>query len=320
LDLKTSNIDIKNKIFRSFVNNKEYDDYSLIEKIISLKNFDNIGYNDDINRTLLNNDSFKKENLKGYNKLNDYNFKLELILKNNTRKEHQKNQYLFNISNNSKYYLRKNFSIYRNFNSTNIHLNDSNNKMFNETYIDKKESPKFLDTNNVKKIILGISIYFQLFLIISTLSLSKLYEEYFKAKILFCQNKYSYYKVLTPENKDPVLCESSIYIFTSGKPHIIEEAVDEIFDFPKNKRYAKIERIVEIYCSDEKKWKILGKEAIKNNFGLFYKEEGKTPYTIEEMEEGEKEDKNLLEINTLGENYTFPKIFTKKIIGKVLIL
>jgi len=190
-----------------------------------------------------------------------------------------------------------------------------NNKIKVDTF-----DSNYSDMVNFKKLIIGISIYSQLFLIISTISLLKLYEEYFKSKLIYCDNKYSLFQTLTSENKEEILSRSQSYIFTSGVPEIKVEAFDEIFDFPRNIKYVKVERVVEIFRADERTWKILGKKALKDNTSLCEEEQTKTPDLIENIEEEENPEKYKLEINTLEEIFTFPKIFSKMFLGKVSFL
>jgi len=316
LNLKKTNLSHKKSISNYNNENKDFPQYILTEKIIPLKTFSKTDLNKDISNISYKTFHFNQNN----EDFNEDNLIFSLIPKTLKQNNNDDFDYLKDLNIEDKNYSRTNIITKRISNSTNSFINNSNSKIIDESQLNKINYMEYYNnnTNNLKKVFLGISIYSQLFLIFCTVSLLRLYEEYFKAKTLFCNNKYSYYKILTQENKELISSESSNYIFTSGKPEIKEEALDKIFDFPKDKKYVKIERIVEIYRADEKQWKILGKKALKNNTSFFFEEENKSPDMIEDMEEEEKDENYKLDINTLEEIYTFPKIFTKMILGKVL--
>lgn len=276
-------------------------------------NITNENKNQTINKNFLNkpNQINKTENdllKENATILNNYTLKIISEKFNNTKSiEYQLNQTL--IPNNKLI----------NFNKNNKQINTQSEIVFESSENNKNTFEDTSIVDNLKKFILSISIYSQLFLIFTTISLLKLYEEYFKIKVIYCENKYSHFKVLTDENKEAILENSQSYIFTNGKPQIIEEAHDNIFDFPKHKKFVKIERIVEIYRADDKSWKVLGKKALRNNSNLHDYEQNKIPDFIEEMIEEEKDNYNKLSmhINTLDKIYTFPKIFSKMFVGKV---
>lgn len=332
LNLKKIDIAEKTLITSNKRNNKESKNFVISETITSLENSTN-------KETLNDNNIAINDNIKNLLKRNQAEFDLksetvsENFLKSNKDNSSKENK------------IMKKFNYRKNTNSTtsNTTLPANSQNLTSNIIKEIKTESKIVVTNNaekkitfdyatnninnnnvytIKKLILALSIYSQLFLIFSVISLLKLYEEYFKIKSIYCENKYSHFKILTPENKEALLANSQSYIFTSGKPEIKEEAHDEIFDFPKKKKFVKIERIVEIYRADEKSWKILGKKALRSNYSFSKYEEQtvKTPDMIEEMDGDEKEDNFQLDINTLEQIYTFPKIFSKMFVGKVFFL
>ena len=104
------------------------------------------------------------------------------------------------------------------------------------------------------------------------------------------------------------------YIFSSGNPIILEDAVDNIFDFPNIPKYVKIERVVEIFKPTENNWRILGTLSDVENSSI-YKE---NYYRLDSVEEIEKDcDQCKFRININDSTLTFPKIFTKIFLGKV---
>lgn len=254
-----------------------------------------------------NNDNFVRNNI--LHELHQ-DSKIFNVITNNTiegKNRKYSNITSITINNNMDFQTVENISNINTKNQSNLFIFNKNSKIYNENQSD----------NTLKKIIIAISIYGQLFLIISTISLLKLYEEYFKTKSIFCENKYSHFKTLKDENKDILLDKSHSYVFCSGNPSIKREAEDNIFNFPKNKKFAKIERIVEIYYANEEVWKIIGKNNLPNiNLSQFCINQ--LPYIY--LEEDLNQDKYKLEINSLKETFTFPKIFSKLFLGEVNII
>ena len=182
-------------------------------------------------------------------------------------------------------------------------------------YKSKNLDDKILNGNFVNKLILILSIYFQIFLIFSLLSFLKLYEEIFYLKILFCQSKYSHFIEYSSENTKEIntLLENNRKIYVSGNPIILEEAEDDIFNFPKSKKYAKIERISEIYKPNDKKWKTLGRKIFKDDSSVI----SNSPFSNLFEEIDDFDDDYKFEINIYENIFTFPKIFSKISTGKV---
>jgi hypothetical protein len=236
--------------------------------------------------------------------------------------------------------LDKNTNLNTELNSNlNTELNTNLNKELNTN---ESESLNYTNSNLgilkyifVQKVLLALSIYLQLFIIFLSLSFLKFYEEFFKMKNIFCNNKYSLFTVLTQKNKNEILTSTDNLIFSSGKPDIITTAKDEFFEFFLLKKFIKIERIVEIYDITEKTWKILGKK--NNNFLKKFSNENTRPDFFEDFEgncfsdnndcnkyDYNKYDSNnsnskIIEISFNDKIFTFPRIFSEVNKGKVYI-
>jgi hypothetical protein len=304
---------------------------------------DNNNYNYDKNKTNnINKNTNLNKNINNYtNKINE-NLNIDINKNNNT---------LLNLTNLSinptpikKLKLISTSKIEDLKINTNLNTNLNTNI---ESNSEKEENTNFIKENNfdqnintgffryifIQKISLTISIYLQLFLIFFSLSFLKFYEEYFKVKKIFCDNKYSLFTNLTPENKDQILCSTDNLIFSSGKPDIILPAKDEFFDFIQLKKFVKIERIVEIYDINEKNWKILGKknfsflkklnnEKTRPDFfedfeGNCYSENNNDINKYDNKFDSNNSNSKIIEISFNDKIFTFPKIFSEINIGKV---
>lgn len=111
-----------------------------------------------------------------------------------------------------------------------------------------------------KKILSLLLVYFQYFSLITIISFHKSFEEVSTVKARYGLEKSYFFKDISQKNNNSFHCQDDIDVFASGKPEIIKTANDDLFELTLEKNYARIDRIVEVYNSDKKKW-----EKIKND-------------------------------------------------------
>ena len=216
----------------------------------------------------------------------------------------------FNFSSNKKIKPKSEYysSIEYNTNQINQKLNETDSS---------NNSGKFIF---IQKLLLALTIYLQLFILFFTLSLLKLYEEFFKTKKIFCENKYSLFKDMTIENQSEISNSQDNLIFSSGFPYITQSAFDELLNFPL-KKFAKIERIVEISRGNDE-WILIGNNSLRGNKDLEYNYPLFDIYENNVSNEFSFNEKLFLEFCSSSPEgkiftYTFPKFFSKRSLGKV---
>lgn len=118
-------------------------------------------------------------------------------------------------------------------------------------------------TNNLvwKKILSLLLVYLQYFALITIISFHKSFEEVATVKSRYGLEKSYFFKDITQKNSNSIHCQDDIDVFASGKPEIIKTANDDLFELTLDKNYARIDRIVEVYNSEKKKWEKINNDS-----------------------------------------------------------
>ena len=106
-----------------------------------------------------------------------------------------------------------------------------------------------------KRVLSLLIVYLQYFSLISIISFHRSFEEVATMKSKYAIEKSYYFKDITKNINNSFLhSQDDIDVFASGKPEIIQTANDDLFELTLDKNYARIDRIVEVFNTEKKKW------------------------------------------------------------------
>ena len=106
-----------------------------------------------------------------------------------------------------------------------------------------------------KRVLSLLIVYLQYFSLISIISFHRAFEEVATMKSKYAIEKSYYFKDITKNINNSFLhSQDDIDVFASGKPEIIQTANDDLFELTLDKNYARIDRIVEVFNTEKKKW------------------------------------------------------------------